>query len=55
MTEPQFQVDPADIQAYTDWTECAAFRFVIEPDGTVRLQIAKSLEEITAPETSDAL
>lgn len=51
MTAPAFQADKSLLDAYGDgeWRECAAFRFVKQDDGSYLFEVAKTLEEITAP------
>lgn len=47
-TAPAAQVPLDQLEAHTDWTECAAFRFKKTGDG-YRLEIARSLDAITDP------
>lgn len=51
---PAFQADKTLLERYGDgeWRECAAFRFVKQADGSYLFEVAKTLEEITAPEAS---
>lgn len=47
---PTFQMSRSDVEKYSDWTECAAFRVVeVEPD-IYALQVTNDLELITRPE-----